>query len=195
MITIYDDFLNTGYYNEIESLTMSGAMDWHFLNNISYKEGHDQLEHFGYFHELSVMGESRSRHLEFIKPLLLNINYTVGGMGWMRSRLDMTTYTGKTITHDPHIDYHGDDKMNVSCVFYIGQSDGNTIIYNEVGPNKPNTYTTKQEIEPKPNRLVCFSGNYWHTGQSPLNNTRRVILNSNYIINSDNAFSYNKTGE
>ena len=191
MIKVIDDFLNPGYYNELEAFVLSGAMQWHFLPNISgsYGQGYDEKKgNFGYFHELSTRNEVKSEYFDFFKPLLLSINNTAGGSGWLRSRLDMTTYTGEPILHDPHLDFDEFKDANISCVFYIGDSDGDTVIYNERKENpdqlRPREFTIKETVSPKANRLVLFTGNYWHTGHSPANHDRRVILNSNYSIES-----------
>jgi hypothetical protein len=115
----------------------------------------------------------------------------VNGDGNMRSRFDMVTNTNRDLQHGVHVDFDKIETRNVSAVFYLNDSDGDTIIYNERqkydGEPVPDTLTIKKRISPKSNRLVLFSGNYWHTGESPRQNNRRVILNSNYSLNDNNT--------
>ena len=88
----------------------------------------------------------------------------------------MTVYNPDVVMHGPHVDYK--DKMHYSSVYYLNDSDGPTVIFNEkLGEN---SLTIKESIEPKPNRLLLFDGSYLHTGYSPSRHNSRVLINSNY---------------
>ncbi len=75
----------------------------------------------------------------------------------------------------PHIDIM--DKNHIVGLYYVIDSDGDTIIYNERKESK--TYTIKQRVTPKQGRIVIFDGGLYHTAEQPLNNTRCII---NYNI-------------
>jgi len=99
-------------------------------------------------------------------------------------RADMTLQTGERRVFSPHVDFPY-IKHN-SAIFYINDSDGDTILYNEecpVGSKEQLTLddlTECKRITPKANRLLLFEGNYWHTGESPVDHARRVIFNMNF---------------
>ena len=105
----------------------------------------------------------------------------------LRARGDMTVVSGEQITYEPHIDMPK-HKEHINMIFYVGNSDGDTIIYKEkffqqtpyVEPKLPKTLTEEQRVSPKANRLVIFSGEHWHTGQSPKEHSRRLFLNLNF---------------
>ena len=92
-------------------------------------------------------------------------------------------------------------EKNISVIFYVNDSDGDTIIYKEkyqsegaslsdpsytslgkppnIKPVIPKTLTEEERVTPKANRLLLFNGEHWHTGQSPTKHSRRVLINFN----------------
>ena len=66
----------------------------------------------------------------------------------------------------------------MSCVYYVNETDGDTIIFNET--DLKGNYTIKKRIPPKPNRLLMFKGKFAHTGCSPSKYNTRILINSNY---------------
>ena len=100
----------------------------------------------------------------------------------------MTTYVGKEFIHDPHIDF---DFPHIASIYYVNDSDGDTIFYNQ------KTYDTNQidnldlqeykRVTPKANRLVIFEGDIVHTGSSPVNSKKRILINSNFLTTKKNV--------
>ena len=70
----------------------------------------------------------------------------------------------------PHVDIVGDHFV---ILYYVCDSDGDTIIYNE--QVKSDRYTVQKRITPKQGRVVLFDGSYYHTAEQPLNNIRCVV--------------------
>ena len=70
----------------------------------------------------------------------------------------------------PHIDTSDDHFV---MLYYVCDSDGDTIIYNE--QEKSDSYTVQKRITPKQGRVVLFDGSYYHTAEQPLNNIRCVV--------------------
>ena len=102
----------------------------------------------------------------------------------IRSRGDMTMYTHQLFEHDPHIDF---SFPNISTVYYVNDSDGDTIFYNEKAKQYDDikAFSKLNEVErvsPKANRLVVFEGDTIHTGSSPNKHKNRIIINSNFAM-------------
>ena len=70
----------------------------------------------------------------------------------------------------PHIDIKEDHFV---MLYYVCDSDGDTIIYNEQIESE--TYTVQRRVTPKQGRVVLFDGSYYHTAEQPLNNIRCVV--------------------
>ena len=65
-------------------------------------------------------------------------------------------------------------------IYYINNSDGDTIIFNE--QYNPNTVTSNfsidQKISPKQGRLIFFPGHKFHSANFPIKSPTRLILNN-----------------
>ena len=70
----------------------------------------------------------------------------------------------------PHIDMK---RKHLVVLYYVCDSDGDTIIYNE--REESNSYTIKKSVTPKKGRTVLFDGSLYHTAQQPINNIRCVV--------------------
>ena len=68
--------------------------------------------------------------------------------------------------HTPHVDMDGEHH---TAVYYVNDSDGDTIIGDE-------------KVSPKANRVVIFDGKTIHNGHSPCEHNNRIIINSNYDV-------------
>jgi len=70
----------------------------------------------------------------------------------------------------PHIDMK---RKHLVVLYYVCDSDGDTIIYNE--RERSDSYTIKKSVTPKQGRTVLFDGSLYHTAQQPINNIRCVV--------------------
>ena len=66
--------------------------------------------------------------------------------------------------HSPHL----------AMVYYVVDSDGDTIIYNET--EESDTYTVQKKVTPKQGRVVVFDGKFYHTAEQPTK-SKRCIMN------------------
>jgi hypothetical protein len=102
----------------------------------------------------------------------------------VRSRGDMTMYAHQPFVHDPHIDF---SFPNISTVYYVNDSDGDTIFYKEKAKQHHDIKLLSklnevERVSPKANRLVVFEGDTVHTGSSPNKHKNRIIINSNFAM-------------
>lgn len=192
MIKIFDNFLNNEDFNEINNTFKD--FYWYYLNNISnYYDKSNILNRFGFYH-VFVRNNifTTTPYKNVVKKLLDKQIKETNCDIVLRSRADMTMYCKEKIIHDPHVDFLMDrDKVSqnhISTIFYINDSDGDTVIYNEkafkikdINPTPDiKKLTIQKKITPKANRLVIFSGNFIHTGHSPQKHTNRILINSNF---------------
>tara|TARA_Y100000592_G_scaffold74817_1_gene116751 strand:+ start:475 stop:1101 length:627 start_codon:yes stop_codon:yes gene_type:complete len=82
------------------------------------------------------------------------------------------------IHHTPHIDCEKSDGFtDISCIYYVNDSDGPTVLYNEYSADNPKKLTVFKKIPPKKGRLLAFHSNRYHTSSSPRRSEYRNILN------------------
>ena len=174
---VYDNFLNKRYHGEILDLMGGPSFNWYYGNNItgipspdgkSHLRGTDtisDLDEHGFSHPFWVEGwPPQSEHTSFIMPFLYKIMDEIGAEEILRSRADMTMYSSKGYRHEYHIDF---EYPNISTIYYVNDSDGNTV-------------SADWHVEPKANRLAVYPGDVMHTGHSPSKHKNRICINSNF---------------
>ena len=192
-ITVIDNFIDIDYQEKIKR-ELIGGFD-------SKKNYHDSNFPWFYIEDVTAAGDSDSQHrpglghqyVEFddISPGIVVSDYhdlmipMLKKVGFRVGISDVKVIQGRSFLQFPikergepdlpHIDIM--DKNHIVGLYYVVDSDGDTIIYNERKESK--TYTIKQKVTPKQGRIVIFDGGLYHTAEQPLNNTRCII---NYNI-------------
>ena len=77
-----------------------------------------------------------------------------------------------SVVDTPHIDLD-EGWEHAVVLYYVIDSDGDTIIYNE--RTESLTYTEKQRVSPKQGRVVIFDGRQYHTAEQPTKGTRCIV--------------------
>jgi len=185
MMKIIDNFLTKSYHNSILNLMFGDQFDWCYMNNIS--DVSTDSPHFNdYGFTRTFWHEQKgpvSRFSSFIEPLLYQILDVTDCEYIWRARADMVTWSKEDFIHPAHTDFLF---PNTASVFYINESDGDTIFYNIKPEDVPKDKDYKDlkeydRVSPKANRLVIFDGDLLHTGCSPTKHKIRILINSNYI--------------
>ena len=73
----------------------------------------------------------------------------------------------------PHTD--DPDSETESIIYYVNDSDGDTVIFNEKPPAKD--LSIKHKVSPKQGRLLFFDSSYYHSSTPPRNTDIRLVLN------------------
>ena len=117
-------------------------------------------------------------HYLFIPLLEKVIEGTLGlenanvcrGRSFLQFPLNLDTNEPDT----PHTDMYRDHFV---ILYYVVDSEGDTIIYNERWNNdiRPEKYTEKQRVTPKQGRVVIFDGSLYHTAEQSINTTRCIV--------------------
>ena len=202
MIKVYDNLLPESLVNRIESTLTDENFYWFALDNLSLG-GQDPKKEFkfpeGYTHiESAGMSKPFWLHDLWYDPYNMYmmsrmiVDYFSEASGIPMNRLirvkaNMLTpnpnpeYNEMSI-HYPHLDFYNDHHV---LVYYVNDSDGDTILFNEKWkPEDTNTVlplTINQRITPKRGRIVYFDGRHYHTSQNPIKSTERMILNINFV--------------
>jgi hypothetical protein len=121
-------------------------------------------------------------YMMFVKPLMFNIIDTCAEfpvVSPMRIKVNLLLKQ-PTFPADHynlvHVDNIHEDKW--SAVYYLNDSDGDTVLFNEFREELPPTkLTIFKRISPKKNRLVVFNSSRYHASCNPSINTERFIIN------------------
>ncbi len=181
-------------------VTQQTGFPWFFLSDdISYgKEHHDSWKEdelsVGFTHLLLDQDGIESLYLPTFQALLDNINDELGGVTFFRARLALQLNNGKKCPNLPHTDH---DEFHYSALYYLHDSSGDTVFYNEYDDVQDGTieerwhkaktqkYTECMRQTPKANRLFVFNGHQFHSSSNPTDNPFRIILNLNFRSNHD----------
>jgi hypothetical protein len=73
-------------------------------------------------------------------------------------------------------------EMHKTLVYYINDSDGDTILFDKLWEPGIKEYAVKtaERVTPKQGRIVCFNGLRFHAPSNPIHNRRRYVLNINF---------------
>ena len=180
-IIVIDNIIDPDYQEQIKSILLGEInykdyeFPWYYTKDVTKSDSQDSQKRPAFTHgyvKLSgiVISEFHNIFLNLIKVCCHRLQMTTVDVIQGRSflQLPLTTKKGKVDT--PHIDT--DDKHFV-MLYYVVDSDGDTIIYNEKVESEE--YTIKKSVTPKQGRVVLFDGGLYHTAEQPTKDTRCVV--------------------
>lgn len=186
-----DNIIPVDYQNHIESTLTGWEFPWVLNKNIvsgdacfkDLKNNPPGFNHFFYEKNAPV-----SNFFQLVYPLVLSItsqgNVPFNRLYRMRANLTLANGTGALM---PHIDsFH----PHWNAIYYVNNSDGDTIIYNETNDDydpgkadidriKANNFTIKHRVTPKKGKLIAFPGKYYHTASYCEESPFRCLININ----------------
>ena len=180
-IIVIDNIIDLDYQEQIKSILLGEInykdyeFPWNYTKDVTKSDCQDSQKRPAFTHgyvKLSgiVISEFHDIFLNLIKVCCHRLQMTEVDVIQGRSflQLPLTTKKGKVDT--PHIDT--DDKHFV-MLYYVCNSDGDTIIYNE--KVQSDEYTIKKSVTPKQGRVVLFDGGLYHPAEQPTKDTRCVV--------------------
>ena len=192
-VTVIDDFIDKDYQEKIK-IELLGGFDsnkkhhdsdfpWFYIEDVTAAGDDDSQHRPGLGHQYVEFDDQSpgyvvSEYHELFKPLLQKVGLKVGirNVQVLQGRSFLQFPIKERGEPDlPHIDIN--NKIHIVGLYYVVDSDGDTVIYNE--RKESETYTVKQRVTPKQGRIVIFDGGLYHTAEQPLNNTRCIV---NYNI-------------
>ena len=193
-VLVFDDIIDLEYQEKIKNVLIGEEtfndyyFPWYFTQDVTNQKDKNSQKRSALTHQYVIseddtntVGTIDSVFHDLFIPLLnkacnkvdkQNISIIKG-----RSFLQLPiNYKGKK-EDTPHIDIID---SHFVMLYYVCDSDGDTIIYNE--QKKSDNYTVQKRITPKQGRVVIFDGMYWHTAEQPTKDIR-CIINFNISTN------------
>ena len=194
-ILVFDNVIDIEYQNTIKEILLGDRQykgydfPWYLTHDVTKPAKADSQKRPAFFHGyVDYPSELSSSFHDLFTELiqnscgklrLENVRVIQG-----RSFCQLPINSEVMSVDTPHIDTKDDHFV---MLYYVCDSDGDTIIYNETVESE--NYTIQQRITPKQGRVVLFDGAYYHTAEQPLNNIRCVV---NYNL-ENYGISHNKT--
>ena len=186
-ILVIDDFIDKDYQEDIKNILLAREewgeflFPWHYVDDVTAglddeNQGRPGLSHVyveynddgssdlvSNFHDLFIpMLELACGTLEIPTAKILQ------GRSFMQFPLNLKSDEVDT----PHIDLD-EGHRHIVVLYYVKDSDGDTIIYNE--RTESDSYTVKQKVTPKQGRVVIFDGGQYHTAEQAVNSVRCIV--------------------
>ena len=186
-ILVIDDFIDKDYQEDIKNILLAREewgeflFPWHYVDDVTAglddeNQGRPGLSHvyveynddgssdlISNFHDLFIpMLELACGTLEIPTAKILQ------GRSFMQFPLNLKSDEVDT----PHIDLD-EGHRHIVVLYYVKDSDGDTIIYNE--RTESDSYTVKQKVTPKQGRVVIFDGGQYHTAEQAVNSVRCIV--------------------
>ena len=202
-IIIFDDFIEKDYQEKIKEKLLGKAdqqtFPWFYIEDVTAAYDPDSKHRPGLAHpyvdlpeeltgdeedtpEFNSVGKVLSEYHNLFVPMLKRVGFKLGLSDIKvlqgRSFLQFPLNTDGTID-SAHIDIYCNFDFIVA-LYYVCDSDGDTVIYNETEQSE--TYTIKSSITPKQGRMVIFDGKLYHSARHPINSNTICIVNYNLRI-------------
>ena len=192
---IIDDFLPELYQDSIKTLLTGEEFGWAFNNYSVSSAPLDQFiqmdepykEHIQLRHVFTMDRKIKSDFFKYITPLFASFEMLTGKKikGYYRIKANLLMPQQGVTTQYPHIDGFFLDKKGVpeavgktTLLYYVNDSDGDTVLYNEYYTGERVNHITKQQsISPKKGRAVIFDSNQIHAGCAPVTSDYRMVIN------------------
>jgi hypothetical protein len=184
--TIYDDLIPNFYQEDLKKEIFSSNFPW-FYNPVNVSES-DLTVAFDptisypeqFTHPVIWDGKAPDKDaFHFINPILLFFQKETGTVidEILRIKLNLLVQKFEPTQNVPHCDHIRDDIKTL--IYYVNDSDGDTVIYDEVWPEKePKTIISR--ITPKQGRLILLDSNRWHASTNPTESKARSVININF---------------
>ena len=189
-ILVIDDFIDEEYQEDIKDVLLGKEewddllFPWNYIDDVTAAFEDDNQGRPGLSHVYVEYNDDKTSdiisdfHDLFIALLELACDTLeipsariIQGRSFLQFPLNLKSKEDDT----PHIDLD-EGERHIVVLYYVKDSDGDTIIYNE--RTESDTYTIKQKVTPKQGRVVIFDGGQYHTAQQAVN-TVRCIANYN----------------
>lgn len=205
MIKVFENIVSKHMQDEVDGAINNDMFPWYFMDSIRTQREYPQqylkdipkwdtdkvVDSFGLIHLVYSKSGINSPIFDMCRKILNSVekaeNFEVHDILRVRIRRTMRTPdTDETTYNTPHVDLIH-DKSFLTFVYYIEESDGETIFFDqtyEQGSNASLKDSPKiiQRVPHTKGNGVLFDGFRFHAGNSPLKYTKRTVINFDFTI-------------
>ena len=181
-IYVFDDIITKDYQNRIKSILVGETryndedFPWYYIDDITSAGDYENQKRGAFGHdyvhyEEGIESDFHFLFIDLIKNSCSKLNIKEVDVLQGRSFLQLPTNIKKEDVDTPHTDM---SVQHFVMLYYVCDSDGDTIIYNEKIISEKGL-TVQKKVTPKQGRVVLFNGAYYHTAQQPNHNLRCIV--------------------
>jgi len=194
-IYVFDDIIEKPYQELIKETLLGGdkpptvdvveePFPWYYISDITDADHEASFQgRFGFTHQYvtpegGIICDFHSLFFGLIQNSCKKLKIKEIDVLNGRSFLSTPTNIPKDDVDSPHVDLV---VPHFVMLYYVCDSDGDTIIYNEKTkfggcyPDNEMNFTIKKKVSPKQGRVVLFDGIHYHTAEQPNHNVRCIV--------------------
>jgi hypothetical protein len=139
-------------------------------------------ESIQFTHKLYTDGTFDSEYVDFIMKIMKGLEEKEGIVctKMLRAKCNLLPQDasyGTDFYHPPHVDIINPTDINYSLIYYVNNSDGDTILFNEQFGDEFDKLTIAHRQTPKEGCALLFKSGTYHASSSPMLTNSRVIMN------------------
>ena len=181
-IYVFDDIIDKPYQNKIKSILIGETrynhqdFPWYYIDDITSAGEYENQKRGAFSHdyvhyEEGIDSDFHYLFIDLIKKSCSKLKIKEVDVLQGRSFFQLPSNIKKEDVDTPHTDMQF---KHFVMLYYVCDSDGDTIIYNEKTISEKG-FTVQKKVTPKQGRVVLFDGAYYHTAQQPNNNIRCIV--------------------
>jgi hypothetical protein len=194
-IYVFDDIIEKPYQELIKETLLGGdkpptvddveeEFPWYYTSDVTDNSHEGPFQgRFGFSHqyvnpEEGIVSDFHNLFSGLIKNSCRKLKIKKVDILQGRSFLSTPTNIPREDIDTPHYDM---DAPHFVMLYYVRDSDGDTIIYNEktkfndCAPDDDMTFTIRKKVSPKQGRVVLFDGRHFHAAEQPNHNLRCIV--------------------
>ena len=181
-IYVFDDIIEKDYQNKIKSILIGQVryndedFPWYYIDDVTASGDYENQKRGAFVHdyvhyEYGIESDFHYLFLDLIKKSCSKLKIKEVDALQGRSFLQLPTNIKREDVDSPHTDMQF---KHFVMLYYVCDSDGDTIIYNEKTISEKG-FTVQKKVTPKQGRVVLFDGALYHTAQQPNHSIRCVV--------------------
>jgi hypothetical protein len=189
-----DDVVPRAYQEQILAEATSSRMAWFFHEESGRRVGQVETSYGGFSNTVYHINDGApgpSPMTALLLPLLF-IYCDRAGLPFntlLRIRIGLFPRTMIEVPHhNPHVDFY---QPHQSALYYVNDSDGDTVIFNEtyddvsqeqsIPYTKEGRFTVGRTISPKKGRMIGFDGKHYHASMHPMKSASRIAIAFSFL--------------
>jgi len=195
---IVDNLISLKYQQQIKNMFTSFNFPWFFnKSNIDIEYKNIMSENYNIFdtysenpqfsHIFFLDGTIKSDEMKFnlLKPLIeiIEDKFDIKNSDkkkLQRIKANLLTPSRPTFENKCNIPHTDGFYETDTVLYYVNDSDGDTIIFEENLHTYKGTFNKDITISPKMGRVAFFDSSTYHTSSCPINSKYRIVLNIVY---------------
>ena len=166
-IKVIDNFLTKEEHQKIykELNGDTGFFPWYYTDWVNDEK--DPKENFQFCHQFFhyLPKIQISQHYYLVEPIIHKLKMTA----IMKIKANLLLKTKKQVAFPYHTDFPWKHKW-WTAIYYVNSNNGKTLFEKN-----------KKNVTSKENRLMIFDGRLKHTGTTPTDSKKRVVINFNFF--------------